>query len=197
MKISAYNMCILYRALKLHFTTDYDYVKYSGRVLYPEDNFKDNTSKYLFEKLANRLDKDDAINFIIANLLEHETIWIMDLVNNLESYENYTQYKKRIQSLYNTVENDLINIFDNNRSNILIANDGEYPELLKLLFRKEICIETVIILNDLMEIIPKWNDWIKDDIKYPYYARKIVKYGALLKYDRAKYRQLVRRVIPN
>ena len=52
--MSGYQACVLYRALKLHFTTDYDFNKYKGKVKYTKAQFDKNKYKFVYEKLAKK-----------------------------------------------------------------------------------------------------------------------------------------------
>ena len=57
--MSAYLCCCLYRALKLHFTTDYDFTKYHGKVKYSVDQFHKNKHKYVYEKLSKKYSDEE------------------------------------------------------------------------------------------------------------------------------------------
>ena len=191
--MSGYEVCILYKALKLHFTTKYDFIKYRGKVNYDVDQFHKNNSKYFYEKLAKKYNKKEAFNFLLANFIENENIWIKDLVSNIESYESYIRFEKRQQSLSYIVESELKNIFDND--NLFSVTDGNFPLLLKLYLRKEVSIETIIIMNDFMDFISIWDKKIKDDFVWPTTRDKILKYSRLLNYDQDKFKTLLKKIV--
>ena len=74
--ISGYEAFGLYQSLKLHFTTDsYDYFKYNGKTKVTVTAFENRKDKYHFYKLSRKYtNKEDLINFIVANLIEDEKL---------------------------------------------------------------------------------------------------------------------------
>jgi hypothetical protein len=187
--MSGYKACVLYRALKLHFTTDYDFTKYRGKVNYSQAQFNANKHRYVYEKLAKKYNEEDLKMFFIANFLENEVVWVQDLLSH-ESYENFVNYTKKKQSLSYIFENDLLNIFgEENHKKLFKSNSSDFPLLLTKLLRNEVCRETVMIMDDYMEFIPKWNDSIKDDIIWPRIKTKLLKYKPFLEYDKSKFKK--------
>ena len=79
--MSAYKACCLYRALKLHFTTDYDFNKYKGKLKYTPSQFEKNKHRYVYEKLAKKFSDEDLKKFYIANFLQNDAVWVQDLLS--------------------------------------------------------------------------------------------------------------------
>ena len=90
--MSGYQACVLYRALKLHFTTDYDFNKYKGKVKYTKAQFDKNKHKFVYEKLAKKYSDEELKKFFVANFLQNDTVWVQDLLSH-EAYENYVEFK--------------------------------------------------------------------------------------------------------
>lgn len=186
--MSAYEACVLYRALKLHFTTDYDFNKYHGKVKYTQSQFFKNKHKYVYEKLSKKYSDDDLKNFFIANFLRNETVWVQDLLTQ-EAYENFVDYNKTQQSLSYVFENDLISIFsDENHKKLFKSNSSDFPLLLTKMLRNEVSTETVIIMNEFIGFLPKWDKNIKDDFIWPRVKTKLFKYRSFLNYDKGKFK---------
>jgi hypothetical protein len=59
----AFAMYIYYLALKKHFTSNYDFFKYNGKVTASIDAFENRNDKYHFYKLSKR---SDGKEFILA-----------------------------------------------------------------------------------------------------------------------------------
>jgi hypothetical protein len=187
--MSAFSCCCLYKALKLHFTTDYDFNKYRGKVKYTVDQFNKNKHKYVYEKLAKKYSDDELKKFFLANFLKNETVWVQDLLSQ-EAYENYVEYNKKQQSLSYVFENDLLNIFsEENHKKLFTTKTNDFPSLLTKLLRNEVCAETVIIMNEFMDFLPKWEKNIKDDFIWPRVKHKMFKYRSFLEYDRSKFKK--------
>lgn len=196
--ITGYEAFCVYNAIKLHFTTDsYDFFKYGGKSKVTVDSFEKRKDKYYFYKLSRRLSKkEDLILFLATNFVENEKHWIGDLLME-ESDENYRKRLRVIQSLSYVFENDCNKIFQNvdNPNDLLVVRNGEYPILLEKSLRKEVEIETVILLNNLLNFIPLWKKKIADTIRWPEHCRKIEKYCPFVPKDSVKYKMLLRKVI--
>lgn len=186
--MSGYTACCLYRALKLHFTTEYDFHKYKGKIKYTPTQFNSNKHKYVYEKLSKKYSDDELKNFFVANFLENEIVWVQDLLSQ-ESYENFMNYSKRQQSLFYFFENDLINIFQEDPKKLFKSSSNDFPLLLIKLLRGEISKETLIIMDDFIHFMPKWDKMIKDDIIWPRIKTKLVKYKPFLHYDNSKFKK--------
>ena len=111
--MTGYETFEIYQALKLHFTSDsYDFFKYNGKTNVSVTAFENRKDKYHFYKLSRKCtNKDDLINFIVANFVEDEKSWVGNLLVE-EADMNYRKRQKVIQSLSYTFENDLTKIFD-------------------------------------------------------------------------------------
>ena len=103
--------------------------------------------------------------------------------------ENYKKWQKRNQSLTYSFEQDIIHLFNSTQSpnDMLIVENGEYPLLLKEMFHGNISIETICILNDIMNFLPMWSKKITDDIIWPTHKRKMEKYTPFIIYDKNKF----------
>ena len=196
--ISGYEAFALYQALKLHFTTDsYDYFKYNGKINISIEAFENRKDKYHFYKLSRRYtNKDDLINFIIANLVEDDKLWVGSLLQE-ESDINFRKRQKVIQSLSYTFENDCKLIFQDCKlnPNEVLKTDGDYPVLLTKTLQKDTQIETLCILNNILGFFPMWTKKINDTIRWPEYRRKCIKYASFLPKDDVKYKLILKKVI--
>lgn len=187
--MTGYQTCCLYRALKLHFTTDYDFYKYKGKIKYTVPQFHKNKHKFVYDKLATKYSEDELRLFFVANFLQNETVWVQDLLSQ-ESYENYITFCKKKQSLSYIFKNDLLNIFsEENHKKLFKCENNDFPLLLTKMLRNEVCTETVVIMDDFMDFIPKWNKNIKDDFIWPRIKTKLLKYKPFLEYDKSKFKR--------
>ena len=196
--MTGYETFGLYQSLKLHFTTDsYDYFKYGGKSRISVDAFENRKDKYHFYKLSRRLQsKDEMIDFIVAQFVNDENAWIGNMLDE-QSDAIYRQRQKVIQSLSYTFENDCHKLFDetDNPNSILQSESGDYPKLLTMALQKIIEIETLCVLNMLLNFLPAWSNKIADTIRWPEYRRKIVKYTPFIPCDSTKYKLLLKKVI--
>jgi hypothetical protein len=186
----------LWNALKLHFTSEsYDYFRYNGKTNVSKQTFTTNKSKYQFYKLSRKYDLEELKNFYIANFIQGKGDWVGDLLQDGD--ENYTKWQKTQQSLTYTFENDIIVLLDKveNPNDLLVVRNNEFPKLLQYTTQGDITLETLIILNDLMNFFPMWEKEIYDDIVWPSFKTKCVKYKPFLHYDKEKFKQILKEKI--
>ena len=188
--MSAYTACCLYRALKLHFTTNYDFNKYKGKVKYTVSQFESNPHKYVYEKLSKKYGDEELKKFFIANFLQDENIWVQDLLNQ-EANEVFVRFNKKYQSLSYIFENEIIDIFSHENHKLLFkSNSNDFPLLLTKLLRNEVSPETILIMNEFLRFLPKWEEDIKDEFVWPKVKLKLFKYRSFLEYDRSKFKKV-------
>ena len=183
----------LWNALKLHFTSDsYDYFKYNGKTNVSKQTFTTNKSKYQFYKLSRKYDLVELKNFYVANFIQGKGDWVGDLLQDGD--ENYTKWQKRNQSLTYLFEQDIIRLLVEVESpnKLLTVEDGQYLILLKEMTHNDTNIETVCILNDIMNFLPMWNKKISDDVVWPSLKRRIEKYTPFLTYDKEKFKLILK-----
>jgi hypothetical protein len=194
--MTGYEAFTLYHTLKLHFTSTYDYFKYNGKCNIGVTSFENRKDKYYFYKLSRKYpNKEELINFLVANFLEDSKVWVGNLLQE-ESDIIYKARQKVIQSLSYTFENECRDIFGSttNPNEVLVTN-GDYPVLLTMALRKEISAETVIILNKILGFLPIWDEKITDTIRWPDYRDRINKYASFLSLDVVKYKLILKKVI--
>jgi len=196
--MTGYETFGLYQALKLHFTQEsYDFFKYNGKTNVSVTTFENRKDKYHFYKLSRRLaQKDDMIDFIVANLVEDEKTWVGSLLMQ-ESEVNYRKHQKIIQSMSYTFENDCKLIFSDCilNPNEVLMTDGDYPVLLKKGLQKSVNIESMCLLNNMLGFVPMWTKKIADTIHWPNYRMKLLKYSAFIPKDDVKYKLILKKVL--
>ena len=71
----------LFTALKLHFTTDYNFFKYNGKMRpVNEANLQLRRDYNQFRRIERRYG-DELEKFILANLITNENAWVSDLLS--------------------------------------------------------------------------------------------------------------------
>lgn len=189
MKMTGYKTCLLYRALKLHFTSDYDFFKYNGKVKkYTVQDYQNNKHKFVYDKIGTKYSDKDMVYFFVSNFLKKESVWVQELLEP-EAYDNFVELNKKHQSLFYYFESDTFKLFsDYNHKELFKCNGDDLPLLLKNMLRGEVNIETVVIMNKFMKFIPKWEQNIKDEFIWPHLKNKLIKYEPFLHYDKSKFK---------
>jgi hypothetical protein len=187
----------LWNALKLHFTSDsYDYFKYNGKTNVSKNTFTTNKSKYQFYKLSRKYNLNELKNFYVSNFIEGKGDWIGELLQDGE--ENYSKWQKRQQSLTYIFENDIVFIleaYEQDREAVFKVYNGQQPDLLGLMLRGKIALETVCMLDDAINFLPIWKKKITDDIIWPNYYRLLTKYKPFIQYDKKKFKEMLKEKI--
>ena len=186
-----YSAYVLFTSLKLHFTsTSYDYFKYHGKTNVSESTFTKRRDKFSFYKLSRKYNLEELKNYYVANFLEGDIRWVGS-ISAADGEECYNKWQRRIQSLTYQFEQDIIHLFESS-GNFLYVDNGDYPYLLKMMMQGEVMIETVVILNDIMGFFPMWDKKIVDDIVWPNWRLKLEKYTPFVRYDKAKFKAIVK-----
>jgi len=178
-----------YVSLKLHFTKeDYNYLKYGGKTNLKIESFEKRSDKYHFQKLAK---KENPMEFLIANFVANNgSVWIGELVNDSKYDDVYIEWKKRKESLKYTFSKD-INLLGDNFDEALKVKGGQYPLALQLLFARKISIETICIIDALVNFLPYWDEKILDIYLFKDYSLIIRKYKAFLNVNGDVYRKIL------
>jgi hypothetical protein len=183
----------MFHALKLHFTGSYDYVKYNGKTNVSKQSFSIRKDKFTFYRLSRKYSLDELRNYYISNFIVQEVNWVGDITGP-DNEENYKKWQKRIQSLTYQFESDIIYVLDNH-NDIFKVESGNYPKLLVETMHGKVAIETLVILNDLLNFFPMWEKKISDDIVWPELKTKCEKYKPFLFYDKNKMKNILQEKI--
>jgi len=187
--MTGYETYCLYNALKLHFSTDYDYMKYGGKTNTSVESFENRKDKYYFYKLSRRNNTEDMKEFMISNFLKDEKCWVGALLEG-KAAEIHAERMSVIQALTYKFTSDCKRISDEGKVNDLLRTNGDYPKLLEMTLQKDINFETFCILDSLMHFTPNWCTRIQDTIRWPSFHKKAIKYLPFLDYDRCKMKQI-------
>ena len=193
-----YSAYVLYMAMKLHFTSpSYDYFKYHGKTNVSESTFLKRRDKYSFYKLSRKYNLEELKNYYVANFLDGDIRWV-GAISGEDGEETYKKWQGRIQRLTYQFEQDIIYLFNKYEPvDIISVVDDWYPNLLNEMMQKSIMIETVVIMNDLMNFFPMWEKKIKDDIIWPNWKLKLTKYAPFLHYDKVKFKGILKEQYEN
>lgn len=195
--MSEFDVYKMYLALRLHFTTDaYDVIKQRGKVRASRKAFAKRTDLYSIKKISKTYSDEEVANFLVANFTSGDR-W--GGVFDSEAGERYLEWKKRIESLGYNFEKDLDNLLlDLEEKNITFTDcfkveKNNHPYIIKSFLRKDISLETLVILENLINYLDNFDNNISDEFLWPDISRMIKKYKPFLKFDRKNYDAILRR----
>ena len=181
--MEAYDAYKIYHALKLHFTSNYDYTKYNGKANASVDSFLKRNDRPFFGKVARKY-KDDTKAFFISNFSVNPKGRV-----GYFNEENYLNWKKRNQSLKYNYKSELVELFHKVESfDEIFQGNGQHPLLLKQLMSKRISLETVSILESILGFCRGFDKEIEETIVWPDRKKLIKNYSNLLTIDVNEYR---------
>ena len=151
-----------YMAIKLHFTSSkYDVFEPRGPVKGTRDTFLSRNDRYIFEKLAQKYDDREIIQFFVSNFAYGNDTAIY---GNSEAEELYSEWQRRKQSITKIFIDDLTNIMnmcDVHRfttDGILKSKNGELPVLTSMFLSGKITIETMRMIDDIEPFLHSWEN---------------------------------------
>ena len=192
----------VYMAVKLHFTTDYNYFDYDGKVNIKLDTFTKRNDRYFFHKLSTTYKQDEILDFFVANFIDKDKNWVGNLLEN-DGREIYLNYKKVKDNFKFHFRNDFVNILNDFGSKRLsfddgfVCHNGQHPRLLRLLIQRRASFQTFVVLDQVLSFIKNWNKEIKENIVWPKIAHKVAKLKPFIKYNLTECKLIMKEVIKN
>lgn len=178
-----------YVALKNHFTREsYDYFKYNKKTNVTFDSFLKRKDKIFFAKLGKR--KEDYLEeFLVANFLRDPKVWIGELLSE-DAETVYKEWKKRQESISYVFMNEIEFLSEYDSKEKLeeffkIPSDGSHPRIFVMLLRKEISMETYVILDSILTFTKKYDRMYTDPL-YREVSNLCKKYLPFLSLDLGK-----------
>ena len=176
-----------YVALKLHFTSEYDYFRYNGKTSVTPKSFNERKDKFHFKRLAKKYDDSTIRDYFIANIIDNKQ-WIgnMDIAT-------YSQWQARVQSIEYVFSNDVEKLLTNVTDFDIIFNSdkGNHPKLVKAYLGKKISLETLVIFEKLLRFRKTFNKEITDQIIWPKVNMLIEKYEPFVEANISRCRKLL------
>ena len=185
-----------YQALKLHFTSSYDFVKYGGKIRkISEESFLKRRDQFLFRKLERKYNDQQLTEFFVSNFVHGGVQWI-GTMSGPESEKVYMNWLKRIEAFSYYLKQDLEVIMDNcnnSVSRILLVEDT-HPVLLKMYMSNKIAAETIIAFDIAFGVFDKWNKEITDTIVWPEFYQQLSKYRPFVNIQKEAIKKVMRDV---
>lgn len=195
-ELAGYGAYITYLALQRHFNNaSYDFIKYNGKVNASQAAFKRRKDKYYFAKLERAFKQDELVSFLVSQFMNDKKAWI-GTFHTSEANTIHLNRMKIIGSLGRLYEEDLKILFDLcvrdglSFDDLFSSTDGQHPILLKYLISGSINIETIVILNKLLDVIPVFDTYISEPFMWPKWKESIIKYSPFVEFDVERFRAI-------
>lgn len=186
-----------YLALKSHFTKpSYDYQKYCGKVRASLQSFYNRKDRMWFERLSRQKSDQEIIDFFVSNFVscsDPQSLWIGEIMRDGE--KNYQSWCKKIQSLSYIFKEEVNSVFsDRNFDKFFEIKENEHPLLLKEYLQGKLSLETMVILNQILNYKKTFDKKLLDPI-WELVSLKISKYSSFLHTDIFKYKKILKECV--
>ena len=183
-----------YLAFKNHFTKQsYNYFKYSGKSKASVEAYNNRKDRYFFERMSRKKTDDEIKEYFLANFVEcddPDRLWIGEIINTGE--DNYKSWAKRFQGLGYLFKTEVEVFCHKETFQQLFSVKGQsHPEILKKYLQGALSIETMVILDMILEYTKDFDSKLIDPV-WETVSLKIKKYKPFLNIDVTKYKQVLR-----
>ena len=180
----AVDVYLMYCALKAHFKGTYDYHRFSGQTKVSRESFcAKRKDRFFFTKAAYKYDDYEVLDFFVSNFIQDRKGYIANF--NEKNYEDWVQRKKMFYELFSQE----LQPFVKNFNPLFECKNNQHPLLLKEYLGKRISLETMIILDELVEYGKKWDKELTwDDFVWPDVKKLMNNYKGFLTINTNRYR---------
>lgn len=168
--ISGYQLYNVYHTTHLHFTTNYDCLKYNGKSKsISEDSFNNRKDKTRFDQWATKINnRKIALDFCVFNFANNEESWFYTEFERANDV--YLKTKGYFSSLQFNLKNEF-NFLESIKADKDITfkdlvnetKSKNKPPLLQLLLRKNISKEFLCLLDKQSTFINEWKENYESD----------------------------------
>ena len=187
-EFEAYKM---YLALRAHFQTDdYDVIAQRGRIRASQKSFAGSGKAFGFRRLTKIYKDAEICDFMVANFTAGDR-W--GGVFDSDASRQYQDWKRRIESLRYTFTQDLDRLADqalDEGVGLLEAEAGRHPLILRAFLGQKICLETLVILDVMLDYREDLDQRLANILMWPETSRLIRKYRPFLKFEPAVFRKI-------
>ena len=175
---------LMYCAMKAHFSkNNYDFHKYGGKTKVSRDSFWKRKDKYFFVKLAKKQHDSTSIqDYLVSNFIRDRRGYIANFND-----ENYKVWKDRKTDFYNIFFDELKPLVKDFEP-LFQTKNNNHPKLLKEFLGDRVSLETLIILDDLVDFSKEWDKKLKEDIVWPDLKKLMKNYKGFLTIDKNRCR---------
>ena len=175
---------LMYCAMKAHFGKgDYDFVTYKGKTRIKRDTFYKRKDRSFFVKLSRKYKTEQEIqNYFVSNFIKDKKGYIANF--NDENYESWKLKRQGFFDLFEVEMKPLVEAFED----LFTVTNGQHPKLMREFLGGRVSLETVIILDELVNFGPDWDKTLEGDIIWSDLNDLIDNYERFLTIDVKKYK---------
>ena len=192
--MNAYEVYRMYVALKLHFTSEsYDYFKFNGKVKTTESKFNVRKDRYFFQKLCNKYNGDMVRDYFVSNFVYDVNSWVGSITRD-RGERIYSEWKKKQDSISYLIVNEIDYLLDQveNFDSLFECKQNQHPIILKKYLSKKISLETLIVLDDILNFVNRFDRQISEKLLWPKIKMSMIKYKPFMRCDYKKFKSILK-----
>lgn len=183
-----------YLAIKNHFNKpSYDYFKYCGKTKANPQSFNKRRDRYFFERTSRQKNDEEIKAYFVANFVEcddPQSLWIGEIIKCGEDV--FSNWLKKSQSLTYLFKSEIENIFTKeNFEKMFDISTNRHPEILKLYFSREVSLETMVILDIILDYVKRFDKKLTDPV-WESVSLRIKKYKPFLNIEVDRYKKILK-----
>ena len=188
--MQAVDVYLMYCALKAHFQGDYDYHKFGGKTKTKRESYYKRKDRFFFAKTAVKYEDTEVLNYFVSNFIHDRSGYIANFTD--KNYETWMNKRAMFYEIFSQEMQPFVKNFEP----LFECKDNQHPLLLKEYLGKRISLETMIVLDDLVEYSKKWKKELEwDDFVWPDVKKLMNNYKGFLTINTDKYRMKLLKLI--
>ena len=182
---------IMYCAMKAHFSRkDYDFNKYGGKTKVSRDSFFKRKDRHFFVKLSRKYKTDIEIkNYYISNFIKDKRGYIANF-----SDDNYKSWLLKRSGFFEQFVIEL-SPYIKEFQPLFEVEGNNHPKLLKEFLGSRVSLETMIVLDELVEYGKNWDKLLEGDIIWIDLKKLMENYKGFLTINKNLYRMKLLKLI--
>lgn len=183
MKLDELDVFQMYLAVKHHFTSEYDFFRYKGRLNSKACSYENLVSKPYYNairKLSRTYEAKQLCEYFVSNMLINEGAYLYDV--EAEGKRIYHDFIRRKESRTYIFKQDINRVCmelekkqQSNFWNSVEVHDGQHPLLFRMFVGSYLAPETMCLLYKINDYLTEWDAKVSDTIFYPVVSRQIRK----------------------
>lgn len=185
--MEAIDVYLMYCAMKAHFNSDYDFIKYEGKTQIKRDSFYKRKDRGFFVKIAKKYENPK--DYFISNFIKNKKGYVADFTD--EIYESWKLKRQGFFGMFEVEMQPFVREFEP----LFKVKDLQHPKLMKEFLGGRVSLETLIILNELVSYTEKWDKQLGGDIVWSDLKKLMNNYKRFLTIDKNRYRMKLLKLI--
>lgn len=149
-----------------------------------------------FEKLSRQKSDKEIVEFFVANFVicdDPQSLWIGEIIRDGEV--RYKTWAKKVQSLTYLFTEEVNQTFNSkNFEDMFKVESNRHPQILKDHLQGKISLETMVILNNILNYKKDFDKKLSDPI-WEFVSLRISKYSSFLHTDVFKFKKILKECV--